>query len=232
MKSPPCISSPCIYRAIPKNILVFPFATFIKTLACHTNTKSLNMFTNISWCVRFQCVCTKKCKNVKLWHNRNKRFDHPIYLDIESSANSLESGYNNTKLFYLLDKKNPEIKTSCWFQNNNTKRRMHCWNHCLRRTIIFIAKASIKWKSETLLSACSAIGGNKRTSYYHQCLGNHHEIERKCVICQSASEAHRIHFHNSFSIHKRCHTHRQCNKYPYLFDELVRFREYTHAKNI
>lgn len=54
-------------------------------------------------------------KNVKLWHNRNKRFDHPIYLDIESSANSLESGYNNTKLFYLLDKKNPEIKTSCWF---------------------------------------------------------------------------------------------------------------------
>lgn len=58
----------------------------------------------------FNAYVQKKCKNLKLWHNRNKRFDHPIYLDIESSANSLESGYNNTKLFYLLDKKNSRDK--------------------------------------------------------------------------------------------------------------------------
>lgn len=87
---------------------------------------------------------------IKLWHNL-KRFDHPIIFGfierLTATVKFLEFLFANRLqyeiiLFYIenLEKKKAvrrrkierRWKLVLWFENNNNKIRMNCWNHCLR----------------------------------------------------------------------------------------------------
>ena len=140
-------------------------------VCCHTNTKSLNwplrIFFASNSCAYIKCVTQTviRSSGFYIWIHSVRLTAKKKQIDC---SNYVPTDYNNTKLFYFIEKKVKRWKQrqqqehQCWkkwrrkqierrklvlwFENNNNKSRMHCWNHCLgrgRTHIIFIAMASI-----------------------------------------------------------------------------------------